>query len=71
MNKAELIHRCTTAILEGTNVYLTLITGCKLPRSFPRGELMCVNENEGSTTKLYDPIKILAWLQKEIKKDND
>jgi len=67
MTQLELINKCTLAILNGTRVYLTHSKASKMPRSFPRGEIMCVNENQGTLTKLYDPIKVLAWLQKEIK----
>jgi hypothetical protein len=53
---------CIDAILSRRRVYLTMKD--KQPKGFPRGELLCVND-EGST-RLYDPIKILVWLQKEL-----
>ena len=68
MDYETLCKACTQAILAGCKVYLTHKKTFKIPKGFPRGELMCVNENLGHVNKLYDPIKVLTWVQKEIEK---
>lgn len=50
------------ALFSGTRVTLVRGAGEKMPRKFPRGELLCVTK-DGARTYGYDPVKIIAWLR--------
>lgn len=53
-------------LLAGCTVSLTLSRGEK-PKGFPRGELLSV-ASDGSRNYAFDPLKVLAWVGREVNK---
>lgn len=64
MNVPELVAACAGAVLAGTTITLSLPVGAaRWPHGFPRGELLSVG-SDGSKNAAFDPVKVLAWVQK-------
>ena len=61
MTWLELKAECIAALADGQPVVLE--RKGKLPRSFPRGELLCENSQGGRVFR-YKPERLLAWLAK-------
>ena len=61
MTPEEMAKTAALAVQSGTRMTLVRRTGRKLPRGFPRGELLCEN-SENERVYSYDPLRILAWL---------
>ena len=68
MKPEELGAAAVSAILVGTDLTLHLPKGEKLPQGWPRGELLNVTETGRNMS--FDPIKLLAYLQKLGKLSN-
>ena len=62
MTPEEMAASAIQALAGGVNMTLVHERGKKMPRKFPRGELLCKNPNDGSRCYSYDPKKILSWL---------
>ena len=52
---------------EENGAYLGMTLVGKMPRGFPRGELLC--EGLSGPVRSYDPIKVIAWLVKNKRVD--
>ena len=62
MTPAEMGAICTHALVAGLRtVTLSLPSGVKWPKGFPRGELLSINP-AGLRNYAVDPVKVLAWL---------
>lgn len=68
MKPAELGAAALRAILDGTDITLTLPAGEKWPRGWPRGELLSVTATGKNVS--FDPLKVLALMQRLGKLDN-
>lgn len=66
MTVPELCLLCATAVMHGQGLTLTLPSGARWPAGFPRGELLSINK-QGDKNVSFDPIRILAWMQKSTK----
>lgn len=66
MNVSELCLESAKAVLHGQQLTLTLPAGQRRPAGFPRGELLSVNQ-AGDRNVSFDPVKVLAWLQKSTR----
>jgi len=70
MTPVEMARECARAMTEPglTGVVLTIPKG-KMPKSFPRGELLNEAERNGivERTLYFKPVKVLAWLIKNEK----
>lgn len=56
----QLVRACTLSIVNGFPK-VTITTDGKLPRSFPRCELLSVNP-QGAHNYSADPVKVLGWI---------
>lgn len=56
-----LVAECAAVVLAGGRTVTISVTG-KIPRGFPRGELLSVGTN-GARNYAIDPIKLLAWIR--------
>lgn len=63
MKVEELCFDAAKCILRGCNLTLTLPEGQGWPHGFPRGEMLSVGAS-GSANRSYDPLKVLAWVQR-------
>jgi hypothetical protein len=63
MTPEQIAKDAIEAISMGTYTVLTRRKGIKMPKGFPRGELLCENF-DGSKCYRYNPYKIIAWLIK-------
>ena len=54
---------CRHAIACRVPLYLEKLPGAKMPRGFPRGELLCIN-HLGLEVRAYDPRKMEKWVVK-------
>jgi hypothetical protein len=68
MTNEELLKEVTEAILNGT-LFRVVIKG-KLPKGFPRGELLC-SPRENLRTYLMCPIKVANWIYQRQKNTNE
>jgi len=59
----QLVNVCTLSIMNGFP-RVTITTEGKLPRSFPRCELLSVNP-QGAHNYSADPVKVLGWIHKQ------
>ena len=67
--KAEILAASAAgAILAGTDMTLHLPTGQKWPPGWPRGKLLSVTSTGRNVS--YDPIKVLAYMQRTAKLSN-
>ena len=64
----ELASAATRAILAGTDITLHLPAGETWPPGWPRGELLSVNG--GGKNFSFDPLKVLAFMQRLAKLNN-
>ena len=63
MTPAEMTAVCSHALRAGLpTITLSLQSGIKWPKGFPRGELMSVNPT-GMRNYAVEPAKVLAWLR--------
>jgi hypothetical protein len=69
MKPEELVAAAANAILAGANVTVCIEVGKKFPFGWPRGELLCI-ALEKHKAYSFDPIKVLAFVQKCVKDDN-
>jgi hypothetical protein len=63
----RLMEEITEAILNGT-LFRVMIKG-KIPRGFPRGELLCCPADD-VRTYLVCPIKVANWIYKRRQQEN-
>lgn len=68
MAPEELAARAVGALLAGTDITLHLKKGDKYPYGWPRGELLSVSDMGKNYS--FNPLKILAVMQKLAKLDN-
>ena len=68
MRPEELGAAALCAILDGTDMTLTLPAGEKWPQGWPRGELLSVTATGKNVS--FDPLKVLAFMQRLGKLDN-
>lgn len=61
MTPEELAAVAAQALSGGTWMTLVRPRGAKMPKQFPRGELLCEN-HDGSRVYSHDPAKVLAWM---------
>lgn len=61
MTPIEMAHDAQDALQNKT--HLTLVHKGRVPKGFPRGELLCENF-DGRHVYSYDPAKVLNWLSK-------
>lgn len=61
MSPEQMEKQCTKAFDAGQTVTLTHAKGQKMPRGFPRGELL--SESRGAVNIAYKPGHILSWLR--------
>lgn len=67
MSPNELETACITAHLGGQDhVTLTFPKGAKIPKGFPRRELLSVNP-AGDRNYSFDPLKVLMWLREQLR----
>lgn len=48
---------------QGQRMTLIKPRGQKMPKGFPRGELLCEN-HDGRKVYAYEPEKVLAWMER-------
>lgn len=63
-NLAALVMACSTTIIAGQKT--VALSAVKFPKGFPRGELLSVNPINGLQNVAFDPVKVLAWVHREI-----
>lgn len=59
MTPQEMADAAHRAIRDGSR--MVMVRGKGIPRSFPRGELLC-EQHDGRRVYAYDPRKVLSWL---------
>lgn len=62
MSPNDLARDATEAIAAGTHMTLVRGRGMRMPKGFPRGDLLCENP-DGSVVRSHDPLRVLAWLK--------
>ena len=69
MTRDELASACTERLTKGLKIMLTLPPGARWPKGWPRGEM--ANETERGRVCYFDPLKILAWIQRAARAENE
>lgn len=66
MTPKQMESACLEAMKQPGTLGVTLSTprGKKMPPGFPRGELLC--ENQQFVTRSYKPEKVLRWLRENL-----
>ena len=64
MTPKQMETACLAAIPHGHGVTLTIQRGMKMPKGFPRGELL--SENTQFSNSSYKPEKVLRWLRENL-----
>lgn len=62
MTPQQMAEDALAAMKAGTRMTLVRVRGKKLPKGFPRGELLCEN-SDGRNVYSYDPARVIAWLK--------
>ena len=70
MEPEKLAAAAVSAILVGTDLTLTLPDKEKWPNGWPRGELLSVNPKTKMRNYSFNPLKVLAFMQKIGKLSN-
>jgi len=64
---AELVVTCARACISG-QLTVTISASSKLPKGFPRGELLSIGTN-GARNYACHPVKVLAWIHAQTSKE--
>lgn len=57
----DLANEATRRLQLNIKTYLSFEKGAKIPKGFPRGELITINPTTELRTYLFDSAKILKW----------